>query len=90
VPERALTELWLDLLIEGGEVIDGTGAPRRRADVGITGDKVVAIGLLTDRPAKRRISAQGRIVAPGFIDVHTHDACCCARPRVRTPSCRRA
>lgn len=70
-----MTEFTLDLVIEGGELVDGTGAPRRRADVGIMGDKVVAIGELTDRPAKKRISAQGRIVAPGFIDVHTHDDC---------------
>ncbi len=65
----------LDLVIEGGELIDGTGASRRAADVGISGDKVVAIGTLADRPAKKRVNAHGRIVAPGFIDVHTHDDC---------------
>ncbi len=64
-----------DLVIEGGELIDGTGAARRRADVGIAGYKVVAIGLLADQPARQRVSAKGRIVAPGFIDVHTHDDC---------------
>lgn len=65
----------LDLVIEGGELVDGTGALRRHADIGITGDKVVAIGALADRPAKWRVNAKGRIVAPGFIDVHTHDDC---------------
>lgn len=65
----------LDLLIEGGEVIDGTGLPRCLADIGVVGDKVVAIGMLADQPARKRISARGRIVAPGFIDVHTHDDC---------------
>jgi N-acyl-D-amino-acid deacylase len=72
---RALTESMLDLLIEGGELIDGTGGPRRLADIGIMGDKVVAIGRLADRPARRRVTAKDRIVAPGFIDVHTHDDC---------------
>lgn len=65
----------LDLVIEGGELIDGTGAPRCRADIGIRGDKVIAIGLLADQPARQRVNAKGRIVAPGFIDVHTHDDC---------------
>lgn len=70
-----MTESILALVIEGGEVIDGTGAPRFHADVGIIGDKVVAIGNLADRPARHRVSAKDRIVAPGFIDVHTHDDC---------------
>ncbi|MGB4116887.1 MAG: D-aminoacylase [Polaromonas sp.] len=65
----------LDLLIEGGELIDGTGGLRRLADIGIMGDKVVAIGRLADQPARQRVNAKGRIVAPGFIDVHTHDDC---------------
>lgn len=65
----------LDLIIENGELIDGTGAPRFHADLGIMGDTVVAIGKLADQPARSRVSAKGRIVAPGFIDVHTHDDC---------------
>jgi N-acyl-D-amino-acid deacylase len=70
-----LTESILDLVIEGGDVIDGTGAARWRADVGISGDKVVAIGMLAKQPAHQRVNAKGRIVSPGFIDVHTHDDC---------------
>ena len=65
----------LDLVIEGGQLIDGTGAPRCRADIGILGGKLVAIGLLANQPARHRVSARGCIVAPGFIDVHTHDDC---------------
>ena len=65
----------LALVIEGGELIDGTGVPRFHADIGIAGDKVVAIGDLANQPARQRVNAKGRIVAPGFIDVHTHDDC---------------
>lgn len=63
----------LDLIIEGGWLIDGLGAPRRRADVGVAGDRVAAIGDLSGVAAKRRLDARGKIVAPGFIDSHGHD-----------------
>ncbi|QNK66355.1 D-aminoacylase [Variovorax sp. PAMC26660] len=63
----------LDLIIEGGCVIDGTGAPRWRADVGIAAGRIAGIGDLSAVPARERFDARGRIVAPGFIDVHTHD-----------------
>jgi N-acyl-D-aspartate/D-glutamate deacylase len=64
-------DLVLDVAIVGGEVIDGTGAPRRRADVGIRDGRIVEIGDL-EEPATRRIDAGGKVVTPGFIDVHTH------------------
>src|SRR5690606_12801870 len=60
-----------DVKIVGGFVVDGTGAPRRRADVAIDGDRIVAIGDDVG-PARRTIDAEGRCVTPGFIDVHTH------------------
>jgi len=58
-----------DVLIRGGTVIDGTGAPRRRADVGISGDRIVAVGELAESSAARVVDAAGLIVAPGFIDM---------------------
>jgi N-acyl-D-amino-acid deacylase len=62
----------LDLKITGGQVIDGTGAPPRRADVGLTGDRITSIGDLAAEPAGRTIEAAGRTVTPGFIDMHSH------------------
>jgi N-acyl-D-aspartate/D-glutamate deacylase len=58
-----------DLLVRGGMVLDGTGAAARRADVGVTGDRIVAVGDLSSRTAGRVIDAANLIVAPGFIDV---------------------
>ncbi len=62
-----------DLLLTGGTVIDGTRAPRRRADVAIRQGRISAIGDLAMHQADRVIDATGGIVAPGFIDAHTHD-----------------
>ena len=61
-----------DVMVRGGTVCDGTGSPSIRADVGIVGEKIDAIGDLTHAEARRMIDAQGMVVAPGFIDTHTH------------------
>ena len=61
-----------DLLITGGRVYDGTGNPWFYADIGIRGDRIAAIGKLRGATAARVIDASGRIVAPGFIDLHSH------------------
>ena len=61
-----------DILISGGRVIDGSGNPWFRADVGIVGDRIVAVGDLAGADAERTIDAAGRLVVPGFIDLHTH------------------
>ena len=62
-------ELPFDVLISGARVIDGTGNPWFRADVGIRGDVIAEIGSLSDRDATRTIEARDRIVSPGFIDM---------------------
>src|SRR4051812_4856247 len=61
-----------DLLITGGLVVDGTGVPGRPADVGITDGKGEAIGRLRGCAAQQTIDADGLVVAPGIVDVHTH------------------
>ena len=76
----------LDVVIRGGTVIDGTGAPARRADVGIAGDRIVAVDGSKVRGGTE-LDATGQVVAPGFIDIHTHyDAQVFWDPYL-TPSC---
>ncbi|NKY53098.1 N-acyl-D-amino-acid deacylase family protein [Nocardia vermiculata] len=75
-----------DIVIRGGDVVDGTGAPPRRADVAIDGDRITEIGP-KQAAGRREIDASGRLVTPGFIDVHTHlDAQLFWDPPA-TPSC---
>lgn len=61
-----------DLLIRHGDIIDGSGAPSRRSDIGITGSQIEAIGNLEKAESKDVVSAEGMIVCPGFIDTHSH------------------
>ena len=62
----------LDLLIRNGRVIDGTGNPWYRADVGIRGNHIAGLGRLDREAATRTIDADGLAVCPGFVDMHTH------------------
>lgn len=75
-----------DLVIRGGDVIDGSGLPRFRADVGIVGDRIATIGRIKDKGAKE-IDAEGRVVSPGFIDGHTHMDAQIAWDPLGTSSC---
>jgi N-acyl-D-aspartate/D-glutamate deacylase len=61
-----------DLLIRNGKIVDGSGNPWFHGDVAIRGDRIVAVGRVPGRPAKREIDAKGLVVAPGFIDMHSH------------------
>ena len=62
-----------DLVIVGGEVLDGSGAPAVRADVAVQDGRIAEVGDLARARAQRRLDAAGRVVAPGFIDSHSHD-----------------
>jgi N-acyl-D-amino-acid deacylase len=62
----------LDLIIAGATVVDGTGAPGRRADVGVKGGRIVAVGDLSTRARSRTLEVRNRVVCPGFIDAHSH------------------
>src|SRR5262249_19064489 len=58
-----------DFIISGGKIVDGTGAPWVAGDIGVSGDRIVALGDLSKASAAKRIDAKGLVVAPGFIDV---------------------
>jgi N-acyl-D-amino-acid deacylase len=62
----------LDVLVRGGMVVDGTGAPWVRADVGIERGRIVAVGALSHAQAATEVDASGKVVSPGFIDCHSH------------------
>ena len=62
-----------DRVLKGGTVVDGTGSPGVMADVAIAGDRIAAVGDISKAQGAREIDVAGLVVAPGFIDVHTHD-----------------
>src|SRR3989475_10971182 len=76
------------LLVRNGSLIDGSGAPARAADVAVEGDRIVAVAPRLDGAAARTIDASGHVVAPGFIDMHSHSdlvyfACPSAESKIR-------
>ncbi len=62
-----------DVLIRGARVVDGTGGPSREVDVGVAGERIASVGAPGNATAREEIDACGLALAPGFIDVHTHD-----------------
>jgi N-acyl-D-amino-acid deacylase len=74
-----------DVVLKGGQVIDGRGQPQFAADVALSGDTIVAIGDMADVLADRIIDVTGLVVAPGFIDAHTHDDLICITQPDMTP-----
>jgi len=61
-----------DVIVRGGHIVDGTGNPWFAGDVAVRGDRITAVGNLSNAKARREIDARGLVVAPGFIDMHTH------------------
>jgi N-acyl-D-aspartate/D-glutamate deacylase len=76
-----------DLVIRGGSVVDGTGAPARQADVAVSGERIVAVEPDFDGTATRTIDATGKVVTPGFVDIHTHLDAQLAWDHLGTSSC---
>lgn len=72
-----------DVILRGGTLIDGTGAPSRPADLAIRGDRIVAVGTVKAIPGARVVDVAGLVVAPGFIDLHTHSDQGITRPSTR-------
>ncbi len=67
------TNIRYDIAVRNATIVDGTGAPRFFGDVAVTGERIVAVGDLGGATAQREVDCAGRVLAPGFIDVHTHD-----------------
>jgi N-acyl-D-amino-acid deacylase len=61
-----------DLVVKNGMIVDGSGLPRYRADVGVIDGKIAEIGRINGAAAKETLDAEGRVVSPGFVDGHTH------------------
>jgi N-acyl-D-aspartate/D-glutamate deacylase len=74
LPAAVSAQAQYDLILRGGRVVDGSGNPWFRADVAVRGDRIVAVGDLKNARAHEEIDASGLVVAPGFIDTHSHAA----------------
>jgi len=71
-PAILLAQQRFDIILKNGKIVDGTGNPWFYGDVGVIRDKIVCIGDLSKDKADKIIDVSGLVVAPGFIDVHTH------------------
>lgn len=71
-PVRLVAAPAFDLVLTGGTIVDGTGGPPLRADLGIVGDRIEYLGAISPGQGRRVLDVQGLYVAPGFIDIHTH------------------
>src|SRR5258708_37269575 len=82
----ALAQQHVDVLIRGGTIVDGSGGPERRGDVGLRGDRITFIGdaASSSVTGARTIDAAGLVVAPGFIDPHTHTGGDLSNPRTKS------
>jgi N-acyl-D-amino-acid deacylase len=72
LPSSVWGQSSFDLIIRGGMVVDGTGGPPFRADLGLVGDTITALGNLDPEQGRQILDASGLVVSPGFIDIHTH------------------
>ena len=61
-----------DLVVRGGTIVDGTGAPARTADVTVDRGQITGVGSFADESATRTVDADGLLVTPGWVDIHTH------------------
>jgi N-acyl-D-amino-acid deacylase len=82
VSETFAAQQDFDIIIRNGRVLDGTGNPWLRADIGISGDRITFLGDLSEVTAPRTLDAEGLYVAPGFIDVHSHAGPGLAQPEL--------
>jgi predicted amidohydrolase YtcJ len=80
---EATHQVAAELVLKGGTIIDGTGAPGRRADLAVRGDRIAVIGSFEADPKAKVLDVSGLIVAPGFIDLHTHSDGGIVQPRTR-------
>ncbi len=78
--------MTIDLVIRSGSVVDGTGSPAFTADIAVEGDRIVEVGKVGSK-GKREIDADGQIVTPGFVDIHTHLDAQLAWDPIASPSC---